>query len=49
MFLGEEKCISGIKNNVILELLLWRNRIGSVVGTLGPGFDPGPAPWVKDP
>ena len=49
VFLGEDKCISGIKNNVILELLLWRNRIGRLCERWDVSSIPGPAQWVNDP
>ena len=31
-----------------LEFLLWRNRVGGILGALGCGFNPGPVQWVKD-
>ena len=37
------------KRKIKKELLLWRKRIGGILGALGHRFDPQPGKWVKDP
>lgn len=40
--------VSSINLYLCLELPLWYNGIGGVLGALGRGFIPGQHKWVKD-